>query len=160
MADTGYFREYAENDFQRARRRQTLGQVAAQLQGKPADYSDMLLFDDVAAALGRSGERQLGLQSVALARGRHVDRTLEFDCWFNPRSRVNRQRWIQLALAQRRGEYIPPVDLYRIGELHFVRNGHHRVSVPLAPNLASSTRTSATSPPAWTAPASGTAVTC
>jgi hypothetical protein len=29
----------------------------------------------------------------------------------------------------RRGEAMPPIDVYRIGELHFVRDGHHRVSV-------------------------------
>jgi hypothetical protein len=29
----------------------------------------------------------------------------------------------------RRGESLPPIDVYRIGELHFVRDGHHRVSV-------------------------------
>jgi hypothetical protein len=32
----------------------------------------------------------------------------------------------------RRGESLPPVDLLRIGELHFVRDGHHRVSVARA----------------------------
>ena len=133
MADTGYFQADAENDFQRARRRQILGQVIVQLQGKPAGDSDMLLFHDVVDALGRTGERRLGLQVVAPETiiG-SVDRARDFDCWFHPRARVNRQRWIHLALAQRRGEIIPPVDLYRIGELHFVRDGHHRVSVALA----------------------------
>ena len=33
---------------------------------------------------------------------------------------------------QRRGESMPPIDVYRIGELHFVRDGHHRVSVARA----------------------------
>ncbi len=135
MVDTGYLRADAENDFQRARRRQILGQVAVQLQGKP-DGSEMLQFDDVVAALGRTGERQLGLQIVPLATiVGSVGKTRDFDCWYHPRARVNRQRWIQLALAQRRGEFIPPVDLYRIGELHFVRDGHHRVSVALALHL-------------------------
>jgi hypothetical protein len=32
----------------------------------------------------------------------------------------------------RRGEAMPPVDLMRVGELHFVRDGHHRVSVARA----------------------------
>jgi hypothetical protein len=32
----------------------------------------------------------------------------------------------------RRGEAMPPVDLVRIGEIHFVRDGHHRVSVARA----------------------------
>jgi hypothetical protein len=136
MPDTGYFQADAENDFQRARRRQVLSQVIAQLQGKPPDATEMLLFDDVVAALGRTGERRLGLQSIALTTiVGTVDRARDFDCWFHPRAKVNRQRWIQLALAQRRGEFIPPVDLYRIGELHFVRDGHHRISVALALHL-------------------------
>ena len=43
-----------------------------------------------------------------------------------------RERWERLALAQRRGEPIPPIDVYRIGDLHFVKDGHHRVSIALA----------------------------
>jgi hypothetical protein len=41
--------------------------VAVQPQGKPADVAEMLLFDDVVASLGRTGERWLGLQIVTLA---------------------------------------------------------------------------------------------
>lgn len=37
--------------------------------------------------------------------------------------------------AQRRGEAIPPIDVYRIGDLHFVKDGHHRVSVAHALGL-------------------------
>jgi hypothetical protein len=29
----------------------------------------------------------------------------------------------------RRGAAIPPIDVYRLGDLHFVKDGHHRVSV-------------------------------
>jgi hypothetical protein len=43
-----------------------------------------------------------------------------------------RYRWERLALAQRRGEPIPPIEVYRIGGLHFVNDGHHRVSVAAA----------------------------
>ena len=32
----------------------------------------------------------------------------------------------------RRGEALPPVDLMKIGEIYFVRDGHHRVSVARA----------------------------
>ena len=42
------------------------------------------------------------------------------------------ERWERLALAQRRGEPIPPIDVYRVGDLHFVIDGHHRVSIALA----------------------------
>ena len=30
---------------------------------------------------------------------------------------------------------MPPIDVYRIGELHFVKDGHHRVSVARALGL-------------------------
>ena len=40
-----------------------------------------------------------------------------------------RSRWERIASAQRRGEALPPVSLYKIGDLYFVRDGHHRVSV-------------------------------
>jgi hypothetical protein len=40
-----------------------------------------------------------------------------------------RERWERLALAARRGEEIPPIEVYRIGDLHFIIDGHHRVSV-------------------------------
>ena len=49
-----------------------------------------------------------------------------------PPSGKVRTRWERIAAAQRRGEAMPPIDVYRIGELHFVKDGHHRVSVARA----------------------------
>ena len=46
-----------------------------------------------------------------------------------------RERWERIAAAQRRGESMPPIDVYRVGDLHFVRDGHHRVSVARAQGL-------------------------
>ena len=37
-----------------------------------------------------------------------------------------------IAEATRRGQSMPPIDVYRIGDLHFVRDGHHRISVAAA----------------------------
>ena len=56
----------------------------------------------------------------------------DFDRRFRPTSNRVRERWEQLALAQRRGAPIPPIDLYRVGDLHFVDDGHHRVSIAVA----------------------------
>ena len=53
----------------------------------------------------------------------------DFDRSFRPTSNRVRQRWERLDLAQRRGAAIPPIDVYRLGDLHFVKDGHHRVSV-------------------------------
>ena len=43
-----------------------------------------------------------------------------------------RERWERINLAQRRGTAMPPIDVYRIGDMHFVKDGHHRVSVARA----------------------------
>lgn len=130
MADTGFPATDAEHDFLRARRRAVLSRLATWLRREPDDVSEILPFDDVVAALGRTGERRLGLQIIPLdSIVGSVDRTRDFDRRFRPRSGRSRERWERLATAQRRGEAIPPIDVYRVGELHFVKDGHHRVSV-------------------------------
>ncbi|HVL85234.1 MAG TPA: chromosome partitioning protein ParB [Pseudonocardia sp.] len=136
MADTGFPAADAEHDFLRIRRRQVLSRLAAWLRREPDDVSEILPFDEVVAALGRTGERRLGLQVIELDTVvGSVDRAGDFDRHFRPRSQRTRERWERLARAQRRGENIPPIDVYRIGGMHFVRDGHHRVSVALAMRL-------------------------
>ncbi len=132
-ADTGFPRADVENDFLRARRRQTLARLAQRLRREPDDVNLILPFDEVVAALGMTGERSLGLQSIKLSTVvGTVDSTRDFDRYFRPTSSRVRERWERLALAQRRGEPMPPIDVFRIGELHFVKDGHHRVSIALA----------------------------
>ncbi|MGQ0838247.1 chromosome partitioning protein ParB [Actinokineospora sp.] len=134
--DTGFPHADAENDFLRVRRRQVLSRLGAWLRHEPDDVNIMLPFDEVVAALGRVGERRLGLQVIDLdCVVGSVDRTRDFDRRFRPTSGRARERWERLALAQRRGESIPPIEVYRIGDLHFVVDGHHRVSVAHALGL-------------------------
>jgi hypothetical protein len=96
--------------------------------------SDHLLrLDDVTGALGWRGERQLGLQTIRLDTiVGTVDSGCDFDRHFRPASGRVRERWEQLALAQRLGAAIPPIEVYRVGGLHFVSDGHHRVSIAAA----------------------------
>ena len=61
-----------------------------------------------------------------------VDSRRDFDRKFRPTSNRVRPRWERLDLAQRRGVFLPPIDVYRVGDLHFVMDGHHRVSVAVA----------------------------
>ncbi len=132
-ADTGFPQADAEYDFQRARRRQVLARIAQRLRREPDDVNLILPFDDVVAALGRAGERSLGLKTIRLESiVGTVDSTRNFDRRFRPTSNLVRERWERLALAQRRGEAIPPIDVYRVGDLHFVIDGHHRVSIAIA----------------------------
>jgi hypothetical protein len=123
----------AQHDFLRARRRATGARLAARLRLQDGDIGVVLPYDEVVKALGFVSERRLGLQAVEIATiiGT-VERGRDFDRRFRPTSGRVRGRWERVAAAMRRGEALPPVDLYRIGEIHFVRDGHHRVSVACA----------------------------
>jgi hypothetical protein len=123
----------AQHDFLRARRRAAFSQLAARLRWEPDDVDVILPYEEVVQALGFESEHYLGLQVVSLdAIVGTVDRGRDFDRRFRPTSRRVRSRWEQIATAMRRGEAMPPVDLLRIGEIYFVRDGHHRVSVSRA----------------------------
>jgi hypothetical protein len=130
MPSTGFPDQDAQTDFSRARRRHELAQLARRLRREPDDINVILPFDEVVQALGWRGERRLGLRTIDLdSIVGTVDRTREFDRKFRPTSRRLRQRWERIAKAMRRGEPMPPIEVYRIGDMHFVRDGHHRVSV-------------------------------
>jgi hypothetical protein len=130
---TGMPRLDAQNDFLRARRRAAASRVAARLRGEPGDVRMVLPYEEVIEALGFVSERSAGVEVVALdAIVGTVDRERDFDRSFRPTSGRVRSRWENIAAAMRRGEPLPPVDLVRIGEIYFVRDGHNRVSVARA----------------------------
>jgi hypothetical protein len=132
-ADTGFPRSDVENDFQRARRRQVLSRLASRLRRSPDDINLILPYNEVIAALGFRGERHLGLRTIKLdAVVGSVESRRDFDRHFRPTSGRVRERWERLALAQRRGESIPPIDVYQVGDPNFVKDGHHRVSIAIA----------------------------
>ena len=120
--------------FARERRRASLARVASRLTTQRQDALPMLAFTDVIAVLGRVAEHDLGLREIALHSivGTVDRRRGEFDRLFRPRSHRLQSRWQAIAAARQRGETMPPIDVYRIGQLHFVQDGHHRVSVARA----------------------------
>jgi hypothetical protein len=131
--DTGLPRADAQFDFNRTRRRRALARLSARLRGEPSDVNHILPFEEVVQALGQIGERRLGQEVIPLdSIVGTVDRSREFDRRFRPTSQRVRPRWERIAVAQRRGEGMPPIDVYRIGDMHFVKDGHHRVSVARA----------------------------
>jgi hypothetical protein len=131
--DTGLPSADAQYDFNRARRRRALARLSARLRGEPGDVNHILPFEEVVQALGQIGERRLGQEVITLdSIVGTVDRSREFDRRFRPTTQRVRPRWERIAVAQRRGEGMPPIDVYRIGDMHFVKDGHHRVSVARA----------------------------
>ena len=127
---TGFPGSDAQSDFSRARRARLLADIGRRLRREPDDVALMLPFEEVVESLGRIGQHDLGLQVVPLeAIVGSVDRTVDFDRGLRPTSARLRSRWERINAAQRRGEALPPVSLFKVGGLYFVRDGHHRVSV-------------------------------
>ena len=73
------------------------------------------------------------LQTVNLGQIRgSVGRQRDFDAGFHPIETHTEQRWMRVATAREEGRVLPPVQLIRVGEIFFVQDGHHRVSVARA----------------------------
>lgn len=68
------------------------------------------------------------LGQICGSEGRNGD----FDRDFNPVNENYRERWISVAVARLQGVALPLVELIRVGECYFVRDGHHRISVARA----------------------------
>jgi hypothetical protein len=75
-----------------------------------------------------AGQREVALDDIHGTEGRQND----FDDRFNPLSDWIRQRWQSVAKAFYEGMSLPPVELIQVGEVYFVRDGHHRISVARA----------------------------
>ena len=104
------------------------------LRREPGDVDLILPFDEVVTALGRLQERDVGRQVVPLdAIVGTVDRPKGFDRHFRPTTPQVRARWERIAAAMRRGEAMPPIDVYRVGDVYFVaRRPPPRVGGPRA----------------------------
>jgi hypothetical protein len=84
------------------------------------------------AALGQA--RSAGLQPIAIASiAGSVDaqKAADFDREWRPPA-WSRARWTQMAFAAQSGAALPAIAVYRVGDRHYVRDGHHRVSVARA----------------------------
>jgi hypothetical protein len=130
--DTGVPSVDAEDDFTRVRRQHALDRPSSWLRREPGE-AGLLRFDEVVSALGFCGEYYLGLRTIRLDTVvGTVEETRDFDRRFRPASDRDRQRWEMLDQAERHGAVIPPVEVYRVGDLHFVKDGRHRISVAIA----------------------------
>jgi len=117
----------ALEDFKRARRRASLQHVMAKLTGR----SDRLLsYEEAREKLrGLESARQT-LSSVPIdAIVGTVGRYSDFTRQFLPRQDSDAVRWARVKLMMTEQAGLPPVELYRIGDAYFVKDGHHRVSV-------------------------------
>ncbi len=123
----GVYSGLAVHDFQRAYQRSFFRAIMSRISGKD---TGLLSFDEIKHALDIQGETDRGLQEVEIQKiiG-SLNRYQDFDDSFLPKQTYTRDRWQQIDKALMRGEYLPPIDLYKIGDFYFVIDGNHRVSV-------------------------------
>jgi hypothetical protein len=81
-----------------------------------------LMVTGLITANARSGRTSVRFPSWGT-----VDTQCGFDRRFNPTSNQVRERWTQLALARRLDVALPPVEVYRVTDRHFMSDGRHRV---------------------------------
>jgi hypothetical protein len=121
--------EQIDSDFSRARRRALLRGVLARSRRKPAS-NRLLSFDDVRRALLANNHLYPRVVVVEVDKVvGSVGRRRDFDRSFLPARASVGERWKRIDRAFHRGEDLPPVELYKIGDAYFVLDGHHRVSV-------------------------------
>lgn len=82
-------------------------------------------------AVGRRVSRRTlaGVQLIPIERIRGTEgRERDFDIDFNPLQEHDKNRWVDVLVAMRSGANLPPVELIQVGEVYYVRDGHHRIS--------------------------------
>ncbi|MDR0596984.1 MAG: transcriptional regulator [Treponema sp.] len=119
--------QQASDDFSRARGRALLHRLRHFMN---MDRDRLLSLNDVKEILKPKNETYRGMQTVPInlivgSEGRYRD----FNKYFLPRSEHLRQRWERVDIARLKNIILPPIQLYEIGGVYFVRDGNHRVSV-------------------------------
>jgi uncharacterized ParB-like nuclease family protein len=116
--------------FNAARRRAFIQDILAELSGRP---EELLSFDQTREQL-HLGEpvpdievREIPLDKIVGSVGRYRD----FNRAFLPRAPIDPQRWSRIERLRGRID-LPPIDVFQVGDVYFVRDGNHRVSVARA----------------------------
>ena len=116
-----------EEDFYKARNKALFNEIQHFVN---QEESHLLSFNDVKQMLKPQNEVYLGMQAVPVnliagSEGRYYD----FDNHFFPKNIHLKARWERIDEAHLTDVILPPIKLYEIGGLYFVRDGNHRVSV-------------------------------
>jgi nucleotide-binding universal stress UspA family protein len=117
----------AIRDFQAARQRASVQEILARFSGKS---TQLLSYDEVAKKLKLRIRTERGVQHIPIdAIVGSVGRDTDFTRAFLPRGAVDKQRWANVKAAMEDGAGLPPIEVYKVGEVYFVMDGNHRVSI-------------------------------
>src|SRR5215210_3055266 len=121
--------EQVDADFTRARRRSRLRSAVARIRREHTS-NRLLSFEDVRREHAANNRLHRGTRVVEMDQiVGSVGRWRDFDRSFLPARASVGHKWKRIDRAFQRGEDLPPVELYEIGDAYFVEDDHHRVSV-------------------------------
>src|SRR5512147_2252958 len=127
MSELNQISEQARADFQRARFKAFMNRVWGTLSGQP---TTLLSYDEIKEKLHIGGPIYRGVKTVRVDQiAGSLNRYHEFDHVFLPASDQLEQRWTSVNRAFYEEISLPPVVLYKVGEVYFVVDGPHRDSV-------------------------------
>jgi hypothetical protein len=119
--------ERVRSDFSRARFKAFLNKVWGAISGHP---TNLLSYDDIKEKLHIGGPIYRGVQTIHIEQiVGSLNRYHQFDRAFLPIQDETSSRWQNVDRAFYEDIYLPPIVLYKVGQVFFVVDGHHRVSV-------------------------------
>lgn len=127
--DASFQSNYMEgiSKFQGVRAKAFWQELASLVRGKS---TELLSFEDIRTRLRLKAESYRGLQDVPLDKiigsvGRYNDFTRDF----LPKTNEMRERWSRVYAQINSMQGVPPIEVYKVGDVYFVRDGNHRVSI-------------------------------
>ena len=116
-----------ETDFSKARNKAFINELQHLLN---PEETKMISFNQVKQMLKPQNEIYVGMKTIPISKivgseGRYKD----FDNQFLPKNSFIRERWEHVDEAVIKEIILPPIKVYELGGLYFVRDGNHRVSV-------------------------------
>ncbi|HNA87786.1 MAG TPA: universal stress protein [Anaerolineales bacterium] len=135
MNNNFYNFQSAVEDFQNARQRASIQEVVARVTGRS---NQLLSYDDVAKKLRLQQRTERGIHNIPLdAIVGSVGRYTDFTRTFLPLQDSDRERWVSVKAAMRGDAGLPAIEVYKVGEVYFVLDGNHRVSIARQEGLKS-----------------------
>jgi hypothetical protein len=120
-------------DFDRVRTQEIVSNIFSLMS---TENDELLSLNDVRTLMRSNSLTYKGVMPIKLANivgseGRYRD----FNRRFLPKHTHLRERWQNIDKAHYAQKSLPPIQVYEIGGLYFVRDGNHRVSVAKSQNV-------------------------
>lgn len=123
----GKFIQQSRLDFSNAYQKSFWRSIFSWLQNK---NNELLPFEEVLKHIPMRGQNFIGVRQIETDNiiG-SVSRYHDFDRAFLPRQTHTRSRWESIDRAHFKQIILPPIEVYKIGDAYFIKDGNHRVSV-------------------------------